>query len=63
MAGGYGAGTGPEKLYYPMGVYVDNSGTIYIADCSNHRIQMWYPGKDNRQSTTLVIERNQLTYI
>lgn len=44
MAGGYGAGSTPEKLYYPRGLDMDNNGALYIADSSNHRIQLWYPG-------------------
>ncbi|CAF4113824.1 unnamed protein product, partial [Rotaria magnacalcarata] len=44
VAGGYGAGSTPEKLYYPLGIYVDNMGIIYVADYYNHRIQQWYPG-------------------
>ncbi|CAF1562543.1 unnamed protein product, partial [Rotaria magnacalcarata] len=41
VAGGYGAGSTPDKLYNPMGIYVDSFRTIYIADYYNHRIQQW----------------------
>ncbi|CAM4949724.1 unnamed protein product [Rotaria socialis] len=41
VAGGYGAGSTPDKLYNPMGIYVDSFRTIYIADSYNHRIQQW----------------------
>lgn len=44
VAGGYGAGSGAQSLYYPHGIYVDNTGVLYVADLNNHRIQKWYPG-------------------
>jgi len=44
------AGTGcngisPTNLYYPRGIFVDNSFNLYVADSSNHRIQVFPPGK------------------
>ena len=30
-----------EKIYYPDGISVDSDGLIYIADCYNHRIQVF----------------------
>lgn len=45
MAGGSGAGTTPEKLNGPWGIYVSNNGTLYVVDRLNHRVQRWYPGK------------------
>ncbi|CAF4815581.1 unnamed protein product, partial [Rotaria sp. Silwood1] len=44
VAGGYGAGGASYQLYYPLGIYIDNAGNLYIADNYNHRIQLWYPG-------------------
>ncbi|CAF4520227.1 unnamed protein product, partial [Rotaria sp. Silwood2] len=44
IAGGYGAGSTSEKLYYPWGIYVDSNQAVYIADRSNHRVQLWYSG-------------------
>lgn len=41
--GGYGGDGGPATdalLYYPMGIAVDNAGSIYIADETNNRIRM-----------------------
>ncbi|CAF1305313.1 unnamed protein product [Adineta ricciae] len=34
-------------LHYPIGVYVDSAGNVYVADYSNHRIQKWAPGATN----------------
>lgn len=45
MAGGSGAGSTAERLNGPWGVYVDTSGTLYVVDCSNHRVQKWIYGK------------------
>lgn len=44
MAGGAGAGSSSQQLNSPWGVYVDNSNSLYIADRSNHRIQLWVSG-------------------
>ncbi|CAF1544577.1 unnamed protein product, partial [Rotaria sordida] len=41
IAGGYGAGSTSEKLYYPWGLYVDSNQAVYVADRSNHRVQLW----------------------
>lgn len=30
-----------EELNGPMGIYIINNDTIYIADSKNHRIQKW----------------------
>jgi DNA-binding beta-propeller fold protein YncE len=40
-AGGHGRGNGLNQLYCPRDVYVDDDQTIYVADCSNHRIVEW----------------------
>ncbi len=37
VAGGNGQGDGLNKLSNPWDVYTDDD-TIYVADCSNHRI-------------------------
>ncbi|CAF1116879.1 unnamed protein product [Rotaria sordida] len=44
VAGGNGLGSTPQKLNNPWGVYVDVSGTIFVVDKSNHRVQRWYSG-------------------
>ncbi|CAF1439778.1 unnamed protein product [Rotaria sordida] len=38
----FGQGSGSDSLNSPEGIYVDNtSGTVYVADYANHRIQKW----------------------
>ncbi|CAF1479472.1 unnamed protein product [Adineta ricciae] len=44
VAGGYGIGLNSSQLYNPYDVCVSKSGDIYIADKSNHRIQLWKVG-------------------
>jgi sugar lactone lactonase YvrE len=44
VAGGNGKGDGVNQLNGPYGLYVDGDQTIYIADCSNHRIVEWKNG-------------------
>ncbi len=44
MAGGNGAGSTPDKLNSPWGVYVDVNGTVYVVDRGNHRVQKWNIG-------------------
>ena len=41
-SGGESYGDGVETaavFYFPSGVSVDSSGTVYVADTSNHRIR------------------------
>ncbi|CAF4947046.1 unnamed protein product, partial [Rotaria socialis] len=44
IAGGNGAGSTPDKLNAPWGIYVDNTSGIYIVDRGNHRVQYWSYG-------------------
>ncbi|CAF4813241.1 unnamed protein product, partial [Rotaria sp. Silwood2] len=44
VAGGQGEGSSLTQLSYPYGIAVDQSGTVYAADCSNHRIMRWTEG-------------------
>lgn len=44
VAGGHSSGNATNQLYYPQSVFVDNNGTIYVADMYNHRIQKWPSG-------------------
>ncbi len=44
VAGGHGHGDALTQLSSPRGVVVDQWGTIYVADFSNHRIMLWVKG-------------------
>ena len=44
VAGGQGNGSALSQLYHPEAVIVDQLGTQYIADRSNHRIVRWRKG-------------------
>ncbi|CAF1073241.1 unnamed protein product [Adineta steineri] len=41
VAGGHGAGSGANQFNSPRSILVDSSGTLYIADGNNHRVQRW----------------------
>ena len=41
------AGSSPELLHYPMGIFVTNTSQLYVADCGNSRIQLFEPGQRN----------------
>jgi hypothetical protein len=36
-------GTGQGQFSYLSGVAVDSQGDVYVADNSNHRVQVWAP--------------------
>jgi DNA-binding beta-propeller fold protein YncE len=44
VAGGQGAGNGLTQLNNPRGMIVDQLGTVYVADFSNHRVMCWPKG-------------------
>ncbi|CAF5148387.1 unnamed protein product, partial [Rotaria sp. Silwood1] len=44
VAGHQGHGNSLVQLNYPYGVVVDQLGTVYVADCHNHRIMRWSKG-------------------
>ncbi|CAF3762284.1 unnamed protein product [Rotaria sp. Silwood1] len=45
VAGGNGAGNASSQLKYPRSIYVSRkTGSIYVADTNNHRIQRWSVG-------------------
>lgn len=44
-------GSTPLSLNNPQGVTLDSAGNIYVADTSNHRIQLFRPG--NATGTTI----------
>jgi NHL repeat len=45
VAGGQGAGSGPDQLNLPNDVKVDNRSMIYVADTGNNRVQRWDLGE------------------
>lgn len=47
VAGGNGPGVALNQLSYPQGIFVDNSGNLFIADYINNRIQKWSQGAVN----------------
>ena len=49
MAGGNGQGNGINQLSNPLGLYVDDDQTVYVADTSNHRIVEWKSGATSGQ--------------
>jgi gliding motility-associated-like protein len=44
VAGNSTVGDMANQLVFPLGVSVDTSGNIYVADAFNQRIQKWAPG-------------------
>ena len=46
VAGGKGNGIGnaANQFNFPLGVWVDAAGNVYVADNGNYRIQKWAPG-------------------
>ncbi|CAF1291855.1 unnamed protein product, partial [Rotaria sp. Silwood1] len=49
VAGGNGYGNGINQLSNPLGLYVDEDQTIYVADQYNHRIVEWKWGATSGQ--------------
>ncbi|CAF4560348.1 unnamed protein product, partial [Rotaria sp. Silwood2] len=49
VAGGNRQGNGINQLSYPLGLYVDDDQTFYVADESNHRIVEWKCGATSGQ--------------
>jgi hypothetical protein len=48
IAGGTGtADSASNTLNYPLGIFVDINFDLYVADCHNHRIQLFRPGQLN----------------
>ncbi|CAF4663162.1 unnamed protein product [Rotaria socialis] len=45
VAGGNGNGNADNQLSLPYGIYVDQNGTLYIAEYGNHIISKWLPSK------------------
>ncbi|CAF4773404.1 unnamed protein product, partial [Rotaria sp. Silwood2] len=51
VAGGNGNGNGINQLYNPLGLYMDDDQTIYVADQYNHRIVEWKRGATSGQAS------------
>ena len=49
VAGGNGKGSGTDQLNNPVGLYVDDDQTNYVADQVKHRIVEWKSGATNGQ--------------
>lgn len=43
VAGGNGVGSAANQLSYPIAVYVDGLGNLYVSDPSQHRVQKFPP--------------------
>ena len=44
FAGGEGQGTAANQLSYPLGIFLDRSGNVYVADAENNRVQKFPMG-------------------
>jgi sugar lactone lactonase YvrE len=44
VAGNGTPGSAPDQLYDPLGIFVDDNRSLYIADYENNRIQKWTYG-------------------
>jgi hypothetical protein len=51
IAGNGSAGSAPNMLNNPFGIFVDVTFNLYVADCGNHRVQFFESGYSN--GTTL----------
>lgn len=49
VAGGHGKGCEMNQLYYPLGLFVDDDQTIYVADPTNRRVMKWKYGATSGQ--------------
>lgn len=47
IAGNGTSGSQPNMLYHPKGIFLDQSYNLYVADCSNHRVQKFPIGQLN----------------
>ncbi|CAF3337105.1 unnamed protein product, partial [Rotaria sp. Silwood2] len=49
VAGGHRSGDASNQLYLPLGLFVDDDQTIFIADFGNDRIVQWNVGAESGQ--------------
>ncbi|CAF0939088.1 unnamed protein product [Adineta steineri] len=48
VAAGTGTlGSAPNQLYFPSGIFVDVNFDLYVADCENHRVQLFQSGQSD----------------
>ncbi|CAF1035438.1 unnamed protein product [Adineta steineri] len=40
-------GSAADQISTPLGIFVDVNFDLYVADCGNHRVQLFPPGKSN----------------
>ena len=52
VAGNGSAGATADTLHYPNGIFLSQKFNLYVADCGNHRIQLFQAGELN--GTTVV---------
>ena len=55
VAGGHGQGSGLNQLDHPMGLFIDDDLSIYVADTHNHRVVRW---KSKASSGEIVAENS-----
>lgn len=55
VAGGNGFGSNINQFVDPMGLYLDKSGNIYVADYTNNRIQIWSQPAISSINTSIIV--------
>jgi gliding motility-associated-like protein len=54
VAGGNGFGAGPNQFIGPTAIYVDGSGSLYVADEGNNRVMKFPPGSTSGTNGVVV---------
>jgi hypothetical protein len=44
IAGNNGPGSSANQFFNPFGAFIDENQTLYVADSTNSRVQMWFAG-------------------
>jgi gliding motility-associated-like protein len=58
VAGDQVKGSGANQLNYPLGIFIDAAGNLYVADAENNRIQKFPPGSFYTTAGTTVAGGN-----
>ncbi|MEI9934544.1 MAG: hypothetical protein WDM71_06755 [Ferruginibacter sp.] len=58
VAGGNGYGSAANQFTYPSGLYLDNSGNIYVTDLYNYRVQKFPSGSTSSTNGISVVASN-----